>query len=130
MWRNDLAARSLATTRLTETWIHTVDVAVAFGAPPAPTDRLWHVARLAWRTVPYAFAQAGVEASGPIAFELVAPNGSSWDFGTDDSPATVISGSALDLCTVAGQRANAAATDLIGVGPDAEAVLRLVRTFA
>ena len=126
----DLAARSLATTRLTETWIHTVDIAVAFGAPPAPTDRLWHVARLAWRTVPYAFAQAGVEASGSVAFELVAPNGSSWDFGTDDSPATVISGSALDLCTVAGQRANAAATDLIGVGPDAEAVLRLVRTFA
>ena len=40
----ELAARSLATTRLTETWIHTVDVAVAFGGPPPPTDRLWHTA--------------------------------------------------------------------------------------
>ena len=33
----ELAARTLATTRLTETWIHTVDVVVAFGPPPAPT---------------------------------------------------------------------------------------------
>ncbi len=126
----ELAARSLATTRLTETWIHTVDVAEGFGDQPAPTDRLWHVARLAWRTVPYALAQAGIEASGPVAFELVAPDGSSWDFGTEGTPATVIRGTALELCTVAGQRADAADTGLTGEGPDAEAVLRLVRTFA
>ena len=126
----DLAARSLATTRMTETWIHTVDVAVAFGPEPAPTDRLWHVARLAWRTVPYALAQAGIEPVGPVAFDLEAPDGSGWAFGSDDEPATVITGPALDLCTVAGQRASAADTALTGTGPDADAVLRLVRTFA
>lgn len=125
-----LAARTLATTRLTETWIHTVDVAAAFGPPPAPTDRLWHTARLVWRTVPYALGQAGIAAAGPVAFALAAPDGSTWSFGTDDDPATVVTGSAAELCEVAGQRARAADTGLTGTGPDAEAVLRLMRTFA
>ena len=125
-----LAARSLATTRLTETWIHTVDVAVAFGEPPAPTDRLWHVARLAWRTVPYALAQAGIDPAGPVAFDLEAPDGSGWAFRGGEEAATVVTGTALDLCTVAGQRADARDTGLTATGPDADAVLRLVRTFA
>ncbi len=54
----ELSARTLATTRLAETWIHTGDVAAALGRTLAPTDRLGHVARLAWRTLPYAFAHA------------------------------------------------------------------------
>ena len=63
----ELSARTLATTRLAETWIHTGDVAPAFGSS-SPTVRLWHIARLAWRTLPYAFARPG--ATGPVAFEL------------------------------------------------------------
>ncbi len=132
----ELAARSLASTRLSETWIHTVDVASAFGVRPAPTDRLWHVARLAWRTVPYAFERAGRPLAGPVAFELVAPDGSTWAFGLDAPdvgavpPATVLRGSAAALCEVAGQRADAADTDLTAEGPEAADVLALVRTFA
>ncbi len=125
----DMAARTLATTRLTECWIHTVDVAVAFGAEPAPTDRLWHTARLVWRTIPYALAQAGVEASGDVAFVLAAPDGTEWTFGEADAP-TVIRGRAVDLCAVAGQRGTAAERAVAGSGPDAEPVLRLMRTFA
>lgn len=127
----ELAARSLATTRLSETWIHTVDVATAFGPEPAATDRLWHVARLAWRTVPYALAQAGHEPTGPVAFELLAPDGTTWTFAHPEvRTRTVIRGRAAELCAVAGQRALAADTGLRGTGPDAQAVLRLVRTFA
>ncbi len=126
----ELAARSLATTRLTETWIHTVDVAVAFGPAPTPTARLWHTARLAWRTVPYALTQGGITASGPVAFTLDAPDGSTWTFGEPADATTTITGPALDLCTVAGQRGSAADTSLHGAGPDADDVLRLVRTFA
>ena len=126
----EMAARSLATTRLTETWIHTVDVALAFGPEPAPTDRLRHTARLVWRTVPYAFAQAGHEAAGAVAFALTAPDGSSWTFGEPETDPTVLRGTALDLCTVAGQRADAADTGLTATGPDGPAALRLVRTFA
>ncbi len=126
----DMAARSLATTRLTETWIHTVDAAVAYGDEPAPTDRLWHTARLVWRTIPYALGQGGHEQQGSVAFVLDAPDGTPWTFEDGPGAPTVIRGSALDLCTVAGQRARAAATGLTGEGPDAEAVLRLMRTFA
>ena len=126
----DLAARSLATTRLSETWIHTVDAVLGFAPEPPPTDRLWHIARLAWRTLPYAFQRAGAEPPGPVGFELTAPDGTTWAFGMDDGPATVLTGSAHDLCTVAAQRAAAADTGLQATGPDAADVLRLVRTFA
>src|SRR6202011_3146715 len=40
----ELSARTLATTRLAETWIHTGDVAAALGTVVPPTDRLWHIA--------------------------------------------------------------------------------------
>ena len=126
----DLAARSLATTRLTESWIHTVDVAVAFGPEPEPTDRLWHTARLVWRTVPYAFSRAGITPHGSVGFELVAPDGGNWSFGMDEQPATVLRGTARDLCTVAGQRAAAADTGLTATGPDAADALTLIRTYA
>jgi uncharacterized protein (TIGR03084 family) len=125
-----LSARTLATTRLAETWIHTGDVVLPLGLELAADDRLWHIARLAWRTLPYAFAQAGRELVGPVAFALVAPNGDTWHFAPDDEAVTTVRGSALELCTVAGQRASAAETGLEGEGPDLDAVLALVRTFA
>ncbi|HWJ98448.1 MAG TPA: hypothetical protein VNQ33_09835, partial [Acidimicrobiales bacterium] len=109
---------------------HTVDIAVAFGPPPPPTDRLWHTARLTWRTVPYALGQEGISAAGPVVFSLDAPDRSTWTFGEPADAATTITGSALDLCTVAGQRGSAAGTSLHGEGPDADDVLRLMRTFA
>ena len=133
----DLAARTLATTRLAETWIHTGDVASGLGVDLDPTDRLRPIARLAWRTIPYAFERAGQPPPGPVAFHLRAPDGSPWDFvpdapaaGADPTTMTIIRGDAIDLCLVAGRRGTAAATGLTGEGPDAAAVLDLVRTFA
>ncbi len=125
-----LSARTLAATRLAECWIHTTDVATALGTPVAPTPRLRHVARLAWRTVPYAFERAGRDLHGPVAFDLVGPDGAAWRFGLDDQPRTVVRGSGADLCTVAGRRVDPAATDLVATGSDADAVLALVRTYA
>ncbi len=130
-----LSARTLATTRLAETWIHAGDVAAASGPLPDPTDRLWHIARLAWRTVPYAFARADHPAPGPVVFDLVGPSRDAWRFAPDgvdaaSEPVTTVAGDALDLCLVAGQRADAADTGLVAEGPDAADVLALVRTFA
>lgn len=125
----DMAARTLATTRLSETWIHAGDIAFGLGIEPSATGRLWHVARLAHRTIPYAFEAAGARPTGAIAFDLVAPDGARWSFGDPQAP-TVVSGPALQLCEVAGQRAGAADTELRGEGPDAALTLELVRTFA
>jgi uncharacterized protein (TIGR03084 family) len=96
-----MAARTLATTRLAETWIHTGDVAVGLDVTVPPTDRLWHVTRLAWRTLPHAFARDGRPPPGPVEFDLVAPSGEQWEFGTGEGAPTAIRGAALDLCLVA-----------------------------
>lgn len=125
----DLPARTMATTRLSECWIHTHDVAVALGVAIVPADRLRHVARLAVRTVPYAFTRAGLPAPGPVAARLTAPDGSTWDLGDDGAP-TVVTGSAVDFCLVAARRLDPADAAVTATGPGADDVLRLVRTYA
>jgi uncharacterized protein (TIGR03084 family) len=125
-----LSVRTLTTTRLAETWIHTGDVAEALGVSLAPAERLQLIARLAWRTLPYAFARAGRELTGPVAFELRGPSGDSWSFTPDGDAATTITGDGVELCLVAARRVDPADTGLTGDGPDAVAVLDLVRTYA
>jgi uncharacterized protein (TIGR03084 family) len=126
----ELSARTLATTRLAETWIHSGDVAAGLGVVLAPADRLWHIARLAWRTLPYAFSRAGRRLAGPVAFELDGPAGDRWNFLPDSEPLTHIRGDAVELCLVAARRLDPADTALAGEGIDAGAVLELIRTYA
>jgi uncharacterized protein (TIGR03084 family) len=125
-----LRRRTLATTRLAETWIHTGDVAGAIGVELAPGDQLEHIARLAWRTLPYAFQKAGRTLSGPVAFELEGPSGQAWSFVPDEAPATTVQGTADELCAVAARRVEPATTGLVAEGADGPAVLELVRTYA
>ena len=125
-----LSCRTLATTRFAESWIHTGDVADALGVDQEPTDSLEHIARLAWRTLPYAFAREGRELSGPVAFDLSAPSGARWQFVPDADPTTVIEGPGAELCLVAARRVAPEATSLRSSGPDGPAVLELVRTYA
>jgi uncharacterized protein (TIGR03084 family) len=125
-----LSARTLAATRLAETWIHAGDVAGAVGITWPATDRLRPIARLAWRTLPYAFASAGRSMTGPVAFVLTSPDGQAWEFWPDEPAVTTISGPAADLCGVGARRVDAADTSLVGEGPDAGDVHALVRTYA
>ena len=126
----EMAARSLATTRIAETWIHTGDIAEGLGVGREPADRIRHVVYLVHRTIPYAFARAGREPAGPVRFEVTAPaSGDTWAFGDAGAP-TVVTGPAVDLCLVAGQRLPAADTALAATGPDGADVLALMRTFA
>jgi uncharacterized protein (TIGR03084 family) len=120
-----MAARTLATTRLAETWIHTNDI-----APVAPTDRLEHIARLTWRTIPHAFGREGLEPPGPTAFRLTAPGGGTWVFEPDVEAVNVIEGDGVELCEVASRRVPVSGTSLRAAGPDAARVLELVRTWA
>jgi uncharacterized protein (TIGR03084 family) len=125
-----LSVHTLVATRLAECWIHTGDVAGAVGVTPEPTDRLEPIARLAWRTLPYAFTKAGRELSGPVAFALQAPSGARWDFAPDGDATTIVEGPGVDLCLVAARRVAPEHTALHATGPDADAVLELVRTYA
>jgi len=127
---SELSARTLATTRLAETWIHTGDVAGALGIALVPTDRLRPIARLAWRTLPYAFATANRSLSGPVAFRLRSPTEEAWDFVPETHALTTVHGRAEDLCAVAARRVDPATTSLWGEGPDVEGVLARVRTYA
>jgi uncharacterized protein (TIGR03084 family) len=127
---NRLSVHTLTATRLSECWIHTGDIAGALGVDLAPTDRLSFIARLAWRTLPYAFARAETPMHGPVTLELVGPGGDEWRFSPDEEPLTTIRGSAVEFCDVAARRVEPAETTLVGDGPDADAVLRLVRTYA
>jgi uncharacterized protein (TIGR03084 family) len=126
----ELSARSLATTRLAETWIHAGDVAAALGVELAPTDRPALVARLAWRTLPSAFASAGRTMRGPVAFHLTSPAGEPWEFQPDEPAVTTVEGTATELCAVAARRRDPRDTSLHGTGPDLTDVLELVRTYA
>jgi uncharacterized protein (TIGR03084 family) len=132
----ELSVRTLAVTRLAESWIHTGDIADAVGvALPTPGERLRHVARLAWRTLPYAFSRADRTLAGPVTFDLVGPAGDAWRFepdpdSTEPAATTVVTGDGVELCLVAARRVEAKSTSLRAAGPDADAVLELVRTYA
>lgn len=125
----ELSARTLATTRLTECWVHTGDVAEALGRKLPFNDRLRHIARLAWRTLPYAFARAGQAPAGSIGLVLNTPDGRTWEF-QDEVALTTVTGDAETFCQVATRRIPGHSSGLQAVGPDADAVLDLVRTFA
>jgi uncharacterized protein (TIGR03084 family) len=125
-----LPARTLATTRLAELWIHSGDICIPLGLEVEPTERLWHIARLAWRTWPYAFVKAGRELHGPVGLVLQAPDGSTWRFEHDEPALTVVEGDAHQFCLLAARRVGPAESGLVATGPDADAVLELARTFA
>jgi uncharacterized protein (TIGR03084 family) len=127
----DLPARTLATTRLVECWIHTHDIANALGATAHDGAQLWHVARLGWRTLPFVCARAGRPEVTPdaVRLDLTSPGGEQWSFGPENAP-TTITGTALAFCLVAARRVDPSTTDLVATGPDAESVLSLVRTWA
>lgn len=123
-----LTVRTLAATRLSEHWIHSLDVREPLGAAAPDTDRLWHVARLAWRTLPYAFAEVG--ASAPeVRLVLTGPAGDEWAFG-DAAAAATVTGVAGEWCRVGARRLRTDQTTLRAQGPGAERVLELVRTYA
>lgn len=127
---NALKARTLATTRLSEHWIHANDIAQPLGIDYPDTHRLWHIARLAHRTIPYAFARAGRDDPPATRFELAGPAGDEWTFG-DGGAECVVRGSASELCRIAARRlAPGDAPSIVARGPRAPDVLDLLRTYA
>jgi uncharacterized protein (TIGR03084 family) len=65
-----MAVASFATARLMECWAHGLDCRAAVGVDAIDTPRIWHVCRLGYRSLPYAFRKAGREMPGSLG-ELV-----------------------------------------------------------
>ncbi len=128
-WGLGMGVAAFTTARLMETWAHGLDVRVALGLPTAPTDRLRHVAFLAYRALPYAATVAGEELLGPVRVELTSPRGSEvWDFGPSDVPDR-ITGPAEDFCRVFVQRLAPADSQLVADGDAARQALRIARAY-
>ena len=125
-----LKARTLATTRLSEQWIHAHDIADPLAIEYPDTERLWHIARLAHRTIPYAFMRAGADAAPEVHAVLTGPADAVWEFGSPDAPVHV-TGTAGEFCRIAARRLDPSeATSIEAKGERAEEVLALLRTYA
>ena len=123
-----LKPATLATTRLAEHWAHGLDISGPLGAPFPDTDRLRHIAWLAHGTLPYAFALAGQEAH-PVYCELTGPSGDTWRYGPTGVDST-ITGPAGAFCRVGAQRLTPQDSGLVTTGPNGDAALRVLRTYA
>jgi len=134
----DMSARAYATLRLMETWAHGLDIKDAMEGrltydeeddPTADTSRIRHVAWLAHRMLPYAFAEAGEEfPEGGIRLELMGPSYSRWVYGPEDAT-DIIKGIAGEWCRIAVHRMDSAASSLKTEGEKAEAAIKVVRTY-
>jgi uncharacterized protein (TIGR03084 family) len=132
--RRLMAVRSLATARLMETWAHGLDCFAAVGVTPHDTERLVHVARLGWRSLPVAFAVAGEEPPAPpetMRVELIAPSGAPWTFGPEPVDATAtVRGDAGVWCRVVTHRwRDSGRPPLECDGDLAVAAVRVARAF-
>jgi uncharacterized protein (TIGR03084 family) len=125
-----MAAASMATARLMETWAHGQDIADALGVRIEPTDRIRNVAHIGVRARDYAFAVHGLT---PPATEflvsLTAPSGAVWTWGPEAAEQTV-TGPAIDFALLATQRRHRDDLDLIATGADASRWLDIVQAFA
>lgn len=127
-----MAIPSFVAARLMECWAHGLDCFAAVGVQPVDSDRLAHVCRIGYRALPYAFRYADRDLPADLSelrLELVAPGGSTWQFGEPDAPQQ-ITGSAGEWARVAVQRMPLTdASSLRSQGALAEAALEVARAY-
>jgi len=125
-----MGARAFATARLMETWAHGLDCFDAVGAVPEDTDRLRHVALLAYMARPFAYQVNGLAFPGtPLYLELILPSGSSWAQGPENAQDR-IRGQAGEFCRVAVRRRHWQDMSLEIQGDEARRFIEIVQTYA
>ena len=124
-----MSVTSMLTARLMETWAHGYDICDAVGSVMPATDRLRHVAHIAVRARPFAFAtnKRGMPA-GDVRVELAAPSGETWEWGK--SATDTVRGPALGFCLAATQRRHVDDCGLEVEGASAREWMSLVQAFA
>jgi uncharacterized protein (TIGR03084 family) len=125
-----MSPASMVTARFMETWAHALDVHAALGLEVEQTDRIRHVAHIGVRTRGFSFVNRGLDVpAADVRVVLTAPSGAVWEWGDADA-AESVTGSAVDFCELVTQRAHRRDTDLVAVGPGADAWLDVAQCFA
>jgi len=125
-----MGTRSFATARLMETWAHGLDCYEAAGVEPVDTDRLRHIALIAYLAIPYAYMVNGLRVpSTAIRIELVLPSGQTWSRGPVDT-SDIIRGAAGAFCRVAVRRRHWIDTRLEVAGDEARRYVEIAQTYA
>lgn len=125
-----MSARSMLTARYMETWAHGLDITDAVGVVREDTDRIFHVAHIGVRAMPFAFATNGREQpAGEVHVELRAPGGSTWTWGPPDAPSSV-RGTATGFCRAVTQRRHLNDCGLDIVGEPATEWMSIAQAFA
>ena len=126
----DMGARAFATARLMETWAHGLDCFDAGGVVPKDTDRLRHIALLAYMARPFAYPVNGLTfPEKPLRLELLLPSGSPWSQGPEEAQDR-IRGQAGELCRVAVRRRHWEDMNLEIEGDEAQRFIEIVQTYA
>ncbi len=129
---NFMAAPSLCTARLMETWAHGLDCFMALNVEPVDTDRLRHVCHITYRAIPHAFRDARQSIPGrldDLAVEVTSPSGDRWRFGPP-SASQRIEGTAADFARVGVRRKKLAdATSLQARGELATRALPILKAY-
>jgi len=123
----DMSARTFATFRLMETWMHGLDIYKTLDIDVKDTARIRHVCWLGWKTLPYAFKQAG-EDYEPVRVEVIGPGYVKWVYGPDDTD-QLIKGPASDWARVAVRRIKPQESRLRAAGEHAEKAIQVAKAF-
>jgi uncharacterized protein (TIGR03084 family) len=123
----DMSARTFATFRLMETWMHGLDIYATLGLEVEDTARIRHVCWLCWKTLTHAFKHAG-EDYEPIRVEVIGPAYAKWVFGPEDTD-QLIKGSASDWARIAVRRVKPQKTNLKVSGDYAEKAMQVARAY-
>ena len=125
-----MSVRSLATSRLMETWAHGQDILDALGLNRPTMDRLRHIAHLGVSTYGWSFKNRRMEPpASPIRVELTGPSGDLWTWGPPEA-AEIIRGGAEDFCLVVTQRRHVDDTKLDITGAIAREWMLIAQAFA
>jgi uncharacterized protein (TIGR03084 family) len=121
----DMSARTFATYRLMETWAHGLDIYATLGLEVEDTPRIRHICWLGWKTLPYAFKEAGQDYE-PVRVEVIGPGYAKWVYGPDDTD-QLIKGSASDWARIAVKRVKPKDTRLKLSGEYAEKAVQVAK---
>ncbi len=123
----DMSARTFATFRLMETWMHGLDIYSTLGIEVEDTQRIRHICWLGWKTLPHAFKQAG-EHYEPVRVEVIGPGYAKWVYGPEDTD-QLIKGSASEWARLVVHRVKPSQVRLQVNGEYAETAIKVAKAY-